>query len=174
MEAGRHPGLAAHGGHHRGVRLPDREDPDELLDGHAALLDAAYRGAAGRFDANEAVSLDDAGRVHVARIKAESEPASLLDLRGRVEAMMPRVDLPEVILEVMSWEPGFGEAFTPVSGGRSRLRMKDLDITIAACLTSHALTSSTGRWSRRASRPWTTRIPRPGRHRPAARGAGHR
>ena len=25
------------------------------------------------------------------------------------------------------------------SGGRSRLRMKDLDITIAACLTSHAL-----------------------------------
>jgi TnpA family transposase len=115
------------------------EDPDALLNGHAALLDAVYRGVAGRFGANEAVSLDDAGRVHVARIKAESESASLLDLRDRIEGMMPRVDLPEVILEVMSWEPGFGEAFTPVSGGRSRLRMKDLDITIAACLTSHAL-----------------------------------
>lgn len=43
------------------------------------------------------------------------------------------------VSEVMSRGPGFGEAFTPVSGGRSRLRMKDLDITIAACLTSHAL-----------------------------------
>jgi TnpA family transposase len=115
------------------------EDPDALLAGHVELLDATYRGVAGRFAANEAVSLDAEGRVHVARITAENEPKSLLDLRARVEAMMPRVDLPEVILEVMSWEPGFGAAFTPVSGGRSRLRMKDLDITIAACLTAHAL-----------------------------------
>ena len=36
--------------------------------------------------------------------------------------MLPRVDLPEVILEVMSWEPGsLVQAFTAVSGGRSRL-----------------------------------------------------
>ena len=115
------------------------EDPDALLAAHTRLMNATYRGVAERFAGNEAVSLDPDGRVHVARIKAENEPKSLLDLRARLEGMMPRVDLPEVILEVMSWEPGFGQAFTPVSGGRSRLRIKDLDITIAACLTSHAL-----------------------------------
>jgi TnpA family transposase len=119
------------------LELP--EDPDALLAGHASLLDATYRGVAGRFNANDAVSLDPEGRVHVERIKAVPDSKSLVDLRARVVGMMPRVDLPEVVLEVMGWEPSFGEAFTPVSGGRSRLRMKDLDITIAACLVSHAL-----------------------------------
>ncbi len=35
--------------------------------------------------------------------------------------MLPRVSVPEVILEVMSWLPGFVNAFTSVSGGRTRL-----------------------------------------------------
>ena len=51
--------------------------------------------------------------------------------------MLPRVDLPEVILEVMSWVPGFTAAFTSVSGGRARLA--GLDISIAACLAAHAM-----------------------------------
>ena len=51
--------------------------------------------------------------------------------------MLPRVDLPEVILEVMGWVPEFTAAFTPASGGRSRL--DDLHISVAACLTAQAL-----------------------------------
>ena len=51
--------------------------------------------------------------------------------------MLPRVDLPEVILEVMAWCPGFVAAFTATSGGQSRL--VDLDVSIAACLTAQAL-----------------------------------
>jgi len=51
--------------------------------------------------------------------------------------MLPRVGLPEVILEAMSWLPGFVESFTSVSGGRSRLN--DLDVSIAACLSAHAM-----------------------------------
>ncbi|WP_222723076.1 Tn3 family transposase [Actinomadura alba] len=47
------------------------------------------------------------------------------------------MDLPEVILEVMSWEPSLAEAFTAVSGGRSRL--EDLPISIAACLAAHSM-----------------------------------
>jgi hypothetical protein len=109
------------------------EDPDALLAAHARLLDDTYRGVAGRF----AVSVDADGRLHVERIKAIPEPGSLIDLRKRVNAMLPRVDLPEVLLEVMGWEPGFAGAFTSISGSRSRLA--DLDITIAACLTAHAL-----------------------------------
>jgi Tn3 transposase DDE domain len=37
----------------------------------------------------------------------------------------------------MSWHPGFVQAFTSVSGGRTRL--PDLDVTIAACLSAHAM-----------------------------------
>jgi len=51
--------------------------------------------------------------------------------------MLPRVDLPEVILEVMAWEPRFVAAFTAASGGQTRLA--DLHVSIAACLTAHAL-----------------------------------
>ncbi|GLY83992.1 hypothetical protein Airi02_019210 [Actinoallomurus iriomotensis] len=51
--------------------------------------------------------------------------------------MLPRVDLLEVILEGMSCEPSLLEAFTAVSGGRSRL--EDLPISIAACLAAHSM-----------------------------------
>lgn len=51
--------------------------------------------------------------------------------------MLPRVGLPEVILEVMSWLPGVAESFTSVSGGRSRL--DDLHVSIAACLSARAM-----------------------------------
>ncbi|MCT9932247.1 transposase [Planotetraspora sp. A-T 1434] len=47
------------------------------------------------------------------------------------------MELPEAILEVMLWVPELAEAFTAVSRGRSRL--KDLPISIAACLTAHSL-----------------------------------
>jgi TnpA family transposase len=113
------------------------EDPDALLTAHARLLDDTYRGVAGRLAVNDAVSVDADGRLHVERLKAIPEPGSLIDLRKRVSAMLPRVDLPEVLLEVMGWEPAFAGAFTSASGSRSRLA--DLDITIAACLTAHAL-----------------------------------
>ncbi|WP_030925454.1 Tn3 family transposase [Streptosporangium amethystogenes] len=70
-------------------------------------------------------------------MKAIEEPPSLVDLRTRTTAMLPRVELPEAILEVMSWVPELAKAFTAVSGGRSRL--KDLPVSIAACLTAHSL-----------------------------------
>jgi hypothetical protein len=51
--------------------------------------------------------------------------------------MMPRVDIGEVVLEVMGWEPGIIEAFTAaVSGGESRL--DDLHVSLAAVLISRA------------------------------------
>jgi hypothetical protein len=64
------------------------------------------------------------------------DPPSLVDLRNRVEAMLPRIDLGELILEVMAWYPGFADAFTVLSGSATRL--DDLHVTIAATLTAHA------------------------------------
>ena len=111
--------------------------PDDLLAGHARTLDGAYRAVGARLHANTAVSLDSEGQLHIERLEALDEPASLIELRRDVNALLPRVDLPEVILEVMSWEPGFVAAFVAASGGQTRLA--DLHVTIAACLTAHAL-----------------------------------
>ena len=77
--------------------------PDELLAGHAATLEAGYRQAYALLTANNAVRIDEEGRIHLTGVKAIEEPPSLVDLRKRATAMLPRVDLPEVILEVMSW-----------------------------------------------------------------------
>lgn len=113
------------------------ESPDESLDHLSQLLDDTYRSVADRIETNDESSVGEDGRLHVERIKAITEPKSLIELRKRVNSLMPRVDLPEVLLEVLRWEPDFAAAFVPASGGRSRL--DDLPVTITACLTAHSL-----------------------------------
>ncbi len=100
------------------LQLP--AEPDDLLASHARDLDAAWRHVAGRLDANTEVTVDDDGRLHTGAIDAVPDPPSLTDLRSRCDAMLPRVDIGELILEVMSWEPGFVEAFRAASGAQSR------------------------------------------------------
>ena len=112
-------------------------NPDALLAGHAQALDAAYREVGGRLAVNTEVSIGDDGKIHLTGLKAIEEPPSLVDLRARSTAMLPRVELPEVILEVMSWAPELAEAFTAASGGRSRL--DDLPTSVAACLAAHSM-----------------------------------
>ena len=106
----------------------------EHLAARAALLDGTYREVAGRVPANSQIVFDDDGRLHFAALEPEPEPASLTDLRKAVETMMPRVDLPEVLLEVFSWT-GADQAFTSITGGEARL--KDLHVTVAALLVAH-------------------------------------
>jgi Tn3 transposase DDE domain len=117
------------------LQLPT--DPDALLAEHARDLDAALRHVAGRLIADTEVSIDDHGRLHAGKIDAVPDPPSLTDLRRRCEAMLPRVDIGEVVLEVMSWQPEFAAAFTLASGGQARL--DDLGVSVAAALTAHAL-----------------------------------
>ena len=118
------------------LQLP--ETTDGLLAECTDQLDAGWRHLAGRVgDGADQVRIDEQGRLHTDKIAAVPDPASLIDLRRRCEAMLPQVDVGELILEVMSWQPGFVEAFTAVSGGQTRLG--DLHVTIAAALTAHAL-----------------------------------
>jgi hypothetical protein len=102
-----------------------------------------------RLVANTAVSIDAEGRVHVASIKAIEEPDSLVELRTRVAAMMPRVDVSEAILEVLGWCPQFLDSLTSIAGSRAHLR--DLDISVVACLTA---TSPTHRSRSPTCRHW--------------------
>src|SRR5271165_2517139 len=113
------------------------EDPGALLASHVTALDEALKYVAGRLAANADVRVDEAGRIHVTGDKAIAEPPSLVDLRKRVAAMLPRVGIGEQILEVMGWVPQFLESLTALSGGAAR--MAGLNVTIAACLTGQAL-----------------------------------
>jgi len=112
-------------------------DSAALLAEHSRTLDAAYREVGGRLAVNTEVSVGDDGKIHLTGLKAVEEPRSLVDLRARTTAMLPRVDLPEMLLEVISWAPELAGEFTAMSGGRSRL--DDLPTSIAACLAAHAM-----------------------------------
>jgi TnpA family transposase len=114
------------------LRLPER--PEGHLAELASALDGAYRGVAARLPSNTAVSISD-GELQLARLGPAPEPPSLVALRTTVERMLPRVDLPEVLLEVHTWT-GMLDEFVHVSGGEARL--EDLPVTVAALLTSQA------------------------------------
>lgn len=113
------------------------ESPDALLAEHARILDATLREVGGRLTVNSDARVDEDGRIHLTGLKAVEEPPSLVNLRSRTTAMLPRVELPEVILEVMGWVPELPAAFTAASGGQAR--MGELPLSIAACLTAHSL-----------------------------------
>jgi TnpA family transposase len=112
-------------------------EPEDLLAGHARALDEAWRHVAGQVGATDGLTVDAEGRLHAGSLDAIPDPPSLTALRQRCEAMLPQVDTGELVLEVMSWQPRFVEAFSAASGGGSRLG--DLHLTIAAALTASAL-----------------------------------
>lgn len=92
------------------LQLP--EEPTAHLEGVRHSLDARYRAAAGQLTNNPALRIDDAGKVHLSPLEAKTIPESLTQLRGLVSAMLPRVDLPDVLLEVHSWT---GFTLTPIA-----------------------------------------------------------
>ena len=51
--------------------------------------------------------------------------------------MIPRVDIGELLLEVMSWQPGLAPACTHLAGGGARVG--SLHVTLAAVLAAQAL-----------------------------------
>ena len=113
-------------------------DPTALLEQHdltlhLALTEVAERAALGDGE----VSVDSDGRLHMRRLSALPDPPSLVDLAARTKTMLPKVDLPELILEVMGWVPAFETAFTAAGGNRTRL--DDLGLSIAACLAVAAM-----------------------------------
>ena len=87
------------------LELP--EDPHRHLGERAALLHDTYTDLAHRLargsTGSVGVRFDEAGRLHLAALAAEPDPPSLVELRRLTSAMLPRVDLPEVLLEVFSW-----------------------------------------------------------------------
>jgi len=74
-------------------------------------------------------------RLVVDHLDALGEPGSLVWLRATAQTMMPRVDLPELLLEVHAWT-GFLDAYTHLADVPART--KDLSVSVAALLVAEA------------------------------------
>lgn len=114
----------------------------EHLRARVEVLDAAWRGLAEAIEQtgpDGSVQLtegpDGKVKLTVTPLDALEIPGSLTRLRGQVTAMLPRVDLPEILLEVHSWT-GFLNAYTHI--GQSGSRMADLPLSVAAVLIAEA------------------------------------
>ena len=114
------------------------EESRGLVAEHEAALDAGYRRVATQFDhSGSDLSVDDDGRLHVSALRAVDEPPSLVELRRAIAHKLPRVDLSQIVLEAMGWEPKFVQAFKSWSTGNPRL--EGLDVSVAACLAAQAM-----------------------------------
>ena len=104
----------------------------------AEELDQTYGAVAARLPANPAVRFElENGRKEIVLTPLDKleEPPSLLALRKAVGARLPRVDLPEILLEVAA-RTDFIEAFTHVT--ESTARAADLGLSLCAVLLAEA------------------------------------
>ena len=101
-------------------------------------LDLAYRQTAARISENEAISIINTPTgpdLSVERLEKIEEPPSLVALRAAVDARLPRLDLPELILEMQA-RTGFANLFSHASEGNARA--DDIAISICAVLVAEA------------------------------------
>lgn len=133
-----------HGAEWEALRAPvcqtlgrQKNASDELrqLEGQ---LDEAYRRTAANFPTNAAVSITPQnGRdtLTVTGLDKQEEPASLITLRQQVAALLPRIDLPEVLLEIQA-QTRFADEFTHLSEGNARVQ--NLPVSVCAVLMAGA------------------------------------
>lgn len=115
---------------------------DEELGHLSRRLDLAYRETGDRVPMNPAVVIvRTAGGpdLSVEPLEKIEEPSSLTALRAAVDARLPRLDLPELILE-MHARTGFAECFTHASEGGARAE----DIAKSVCAVLVAEATNTG------------------------------
>jgi hypothetical protein len=118
------------------------EGAEQHLTDLVAVLDAAWKQMAERLEeagagAKISIEVQPNGRakLNVEKLHALGEPKSLAWLRKRVEKMLPKIDLPDLLFEVHAWT-GFLDAFVHLGDGKTR--MKDLTTSVVALLVSEA------------------------------------
>jgi Tn3 transposase DDE domain len=104
----------------------------------ARHLDEAYRRVADNLTTNSAVEIERVegkDRLSLARLDKLEEPPSLIALRERVNALLPRIDITDAVLEIHGWT-GFANEFTHL-GGQSA-RVENLALSVCAVLIAEA------------------------------------
>ena len=112
--------------------------PEPTLTAMINELDHTYRAVVSRLPDNPAVRFEKVGdklELVLSPFDKLDEPASLIALRETVTSMLPRVDLPELILEIAA-RTGFTDAFTHIS--ERTARAADLHVSICAVLMAEA------------------------------------
>ncbi|MFP3969687.1 Tn3 family transposase, partial [Actinomadura fulvescens] len=109
-------------------------DPREHLAELADILDGAYRQVGAGLATNEAAQIAD-GKLSLARLEAAPYPDGYQAVHDAVAAMLPRIDYPELLLEVNA-RAGFLDAMPHISG--SEARRDDLDLSLAALLVARS------------------------------------
>ncbi len=118
--------------------LDRKESPEPELKALAEQLETAYQRTATNFFTNDAVrveQVDGRDTLTVTGLDKLDEPPSLLALRDQVQALLPRVDLPEVLLEIHA-RTGFANEFTHSS--EDAARVADLPVSLCAVLLAEA------------------------------------
>lgn len=113
-------------------------DPQAVSTALSQELDTTYRAVAQRLPDNKAVRIEKKGNkddLVLSPLDRLEEPPSLIELRAKVQARMPRVDLPEIVLEIAA-RTGCMDAFTHISERDSRAA--DLSTSLCAVLIAQA------------------------------------
>ncbi|WP_137136512.1 Tn3 family transposase [Rhizobium sp. FKY42] len=111
---------------------------DEELRLLSNRLDLAYRETADRIPMNPAVTVVNTTGgpdLSLERLEKIEETPSLIALRAAIDARLPRLDLPELIME-MHARTGFADLFTHASEGSSRA--ENIATSICAVLVAEA------------------------------------
>lgn len=101
-------------------------------------LDEAYQRTASRLSTNTAVTITQQGgkpRLILSGLDKLEEPPCLLYLRAQVEALLPRVDLPELLLEIHQ-RTGFMDEFIHLTEGGTRIQ--EMSTSVCAGLIAEA------------------------------------
>ncbi|MDQ6778305.1 MAG: Tn3 family transposase, partial [Actinomycetota bacterium] len=110
-------------------------EPDPHLDALSITLDDAYRQVAEELAHANGQAVIENGRIRLERLGPAPETPGLAAERGEMARMMPRVDLPEVLLEIFA-RTGVVDCFTHISGASTR--MDELEVSLCAVLLSKA------------------------------------
>lgn len=111
---------------------------DETIAGLSRQLDQTYRAVAANLPGNPAARIeasDGKDELVLTGLDKLDDPLSLVRLREAVNARLPRVDLPEILLEIAA-RTEFTSKFTHVSERESRVG--DLGTSICAVLIAEA------------------------------------
>jgi TnpA family transposase len=109
-------------------------EPREYLAELAEILDGAFKQVGAGLASNDAARIKD-GKLSLARLEAAPLPEGFQAVHDAVAAMLPRIDYPELILEVNA-RTGFLDAMPHISG--SEARRDDLDLSLAALLVARS------------------------------------
>ena len=109
-------------------------DPREHLAELADVLDGAFKQVGAGLATNDAARIKD-GKLSLARLEAAPPPEGFAAVHDAAAAMLPRIDYPELLLEVNA-RTGFLDAMPHLSG--SQARRDDLDLSLAALLVARS------------------------------------